>query len=210
MKAPDLSIVIPTYNEVENVEALHKELLAVLKKFGRSYEILFVDDGSTDGTREKLEKLADSNTHIIFFRRNFGQTAALDAGFKHCKGNIIIPMDADMQNDPADIPALVAEIEKGFDLVQGWRWQRKDPLSKRVFSKFSNWLRKRLTGEKVHDSGCTLRAIRGPLLLQLCLLGIIPGIGHGNYCLKHTDSGDFSRREMIASRKLHSWNKCSY
>lgn len=180
MKAVDLSIVIPTFNEVDNIDSLHKELLSVLKKFGRSYEIIFVDDGSTDGTRGKLQKLADSNTHIIFFRRNFGQTAALDAGFKHSKGAIVISMDADLQNDPADIPSLVNELEKGFDLVQGWRWNRQDPLNKKLFSKLSNWLRKKLTGEKVHDSGCTLRAIRKEALEGLDLYGemhrVIPAL----------------------------------
>jgi glycosyltransferase involved in cell wall biosynthesis len=158
-----LSIVIPAYNEAENLPVLVQELTSVLRKLGKSYEIIVIDDGSTDGSYDALLKMQqhDATLVLIRFRRNFGQTAAMDAGFKHALGKVIITMDADLQNDPADIPLLLKEMEdKKLDVVSGWRWKRKDPLGKRIVSRLANGLRKMLTGERIHDSGCTLKAFK--------------------------------------------------
>ncbi len=169
----DLSVVIPTYNEEENVEKLHSELAAVLGKLKGGNEIIFVDDGSRDGTFEKLEKIAkkDNSVKIIKFTRNFGQTAALLAGFKNAKGKIIISMDADLQNDPADIPKLLKKLNDGYDLVCGWRFNRKDTFGKRMTSKLSNWLMGFLMDLHIHDSGCTLRAYKKETAEDLNIYG---------------------------------------
>lgn len=156
----DLSIIIPIYNEEENIDPLYKELKEVLSSLGRSYEILFIDDGSTDTTWSRLQKLHERDPAItlIRFRSNFGQSAAMKAGFDHAEGNLIITMDADLQNDPHDIPELLATQEReDLDVVCGWRFNRQDPLSKKLFSKGANTLRSSMTGEFIHDSGCTLR-----------------------------------------------------
>jgi len=168
-----LSIVIPTYNEAENVGRLYSELLPVLKALKHPYEIIYVDDGSTDGTRQKLRELnaKDRTAKILFHRRNFGQTAAMDTGFKYATGDVIITMDADLQNDPADIPKLLAKMNEGFDVVSGWRKYRKDPLGKKLFSRFAGLMRRMLTREKIHDSGCTLKAYRKECFRGLDLYG---------------------------------------
>jgi glycosyltransferase involved in cell wall biosynthesis len=163
MVRPALSIVVPAYNEAENLPVLHEELTAALKRLGKSYEIIIIDDGSTDGSYESLLKLQQRDAHLVIirFRRNFGQTAAMDSGFKQAQGDVIVTMDADLQNDPADIAALLESMEsEKLDVVSGWRWQRRDPIGKRLVSKFANGLRKMLTGERIHDSGCTLKAFR--------------------------------------------------
>jgi len=157
----ELSVVIPTYNEEENVEPCYQEIKAALEPLGINYEIIFVDDGSTDLTFKKLNDLSknDEKLKVVKLRKNFGQSAALRAGLDHATGRIISTMDADLQNDPKDIPKLLEKLEKeDFDVVCGWRFDRKDPLSKKLFSKFANRLRKSFTGETIHDSGCTLRA----------------------------------------------------
>ncbi|MAG15576.1 glycosyl transferase family 2 [Candidatus Woesearchaeota archaeon] len=166
----ELSVVIPAYNEEENIEPLADEIVKVLQ--GKQYEIIFIDDGSTDSTTERVIALnkKNKNIHLIQFRKNFGQTAAMDAGFKHAKGKIVIPMDADMQNDPADIPRMLSELQN-HDAVVGWRKNRADGFFKKFFSKIANFFRKRLTGEKIHDSGCTLRVIRKEALNGLDLYG---------------------------------------
>jgi glycosyltransferase involved in cell wall biosynthesis len=168
-----LSIVIPTYNEVENVSRLYAELTPVLKKLKDPHEIIYVDDGSTDGTRQKLRELhaKDKNVKVLLHRRNFGQTAAMDTGFKYAHGDIIITMDADLQNDPADIPRLLAKMEEGYDVVSGWRKNRQDPISKKLLSKLAGFLRRLMTREKIHDSGCTLKAYRKECFAGLDLYG---------------------------------------
>ncbi len=163
MARPDISIVVPAYNEAENLPVLHEEITAALKKLGRSYEIIVIDDGSTDDSYKTLLKIQQRDAHLVVirFRRNFGQTAAMDAGFKQAQGAVIITMDADLQNDPADIGSLLEAMEQEkLDVVSGWRWQRKDPFGKRIVSRFANGVRKMLTGERIHDSGCTLKAFR--------------------------------------------------
>lgn len=170
----ELSVVIPAYNEEESVGPLYEELHEVLSASGRSYEIVFVDDGSTDATFERLRALheRDPAVRIVKFRSNFGQSAAMKAGFDHAEGEIVVTMDADLQNDPHDIPRLLEKMEvDDLDVVCGWRYNRHDPFSKKIFSKCANALRKTLTHETIHDSGCTLRAYRRECVNDLELYG---------------------------------------
>ncbi|UCE80201.1 MAG: glycosyltransferase family 2 protein [Nitrospiraceae bacterium] len=169
----NVSVVIPLYNEEENVLELHKSLKSVLDALALEYEILFVDDGSTDDTLLKLQDIQSDDNHvvIIVLRRNFGQTAAFAAGFEHAHGDIIITMDGDLQNDPRDIPKLL-ERTKHHDLVSGWRKQRKDPFfSRRLPSFIANWLISKVTGIKLHDYGCSLKAYRREVIKNLNLYG---------------------------------------
>jgi len=169
-----LSVVIPAYNEEENVPILYEKLKKVLDGLGQDYEIIFVDDGSTDGTYQRLKQLAekDSRLKIIRFKRNYGQTAAMSAGFEHAKGNVIITLDADLQNDPEDIPLLLEKLEEGYHVVSGWRKDRKDPfLSRKLPSMIANWLISKITGVHLHDYGCTLKAYRAEVVKDLELFG---------------------------------------
>jgi glycosyltransferase involved in cell wall biosynthesis len=168
-----LSVVIPVYNEEENVRLLHEKLKESLDRLQNEYEILFVDDGSTDGTLPILEELQERDTRLIVLslRRNFGQTAAFAAGFDFARGDVIVTMDGDLQNDPADIPKLLEQI-KDNDLVSGWRKTRKDPfLSRRLPSVIANWLISKVTGVKLHDYGCSLKAYRRDVIKNLKLYG---------------------------------------
>lgn len=169
----ELSVVIPVFNEEENIPILYSSLKKVLNKLRKSYEIIFIDDGSKDGTFDKLKNIhrKDRKVKIIKFRKNFGQTAALNAGFRYSKGKIVITMDGDLQNDPQDIPRIIEKMNEGYDLVSGWRYKRKDPFFKRLFSKFSNWMARRLTGVKLHDFGCSLKCYRKFVLKDLDLFG---------------------------------------
>jgi glycosyltransferase involved in cell wall biosynthesis len=172
--SPELSIVVPLYNEVDNVLDLHREVSAALDGAGRSFELLLVDDGSTDGTRERLLELErrDPRVRAVLLRRNFGQTAAFSAGFDRSLGDVVVTSDGDLQNDPADIPALVAKLEsEDLDMVCGWRKTRKDPLSKRLPSFFANRLISWATGVDLHDYGCSLKAMRGEVARSLRLYG---------------------------------------
>ncbi|RMF45307.1 MAG: glycosyltransferase [Anaerolineae bacterium] len=169
-----LSIVIPVYNESPNLEPLHHELCATLNALGKPYEILFVDDGSTDDSFTVLKDLsaADPHVRVIRFRRNFGQTAAFAAGFDYARGEIIITMDADGQNDPADIPALLEKLESGdYDVVTGWRVERKEGFARRFLSKVANRLISNSTQITVHDRGCSLKAFRSEVAKQMRLYG---------------------------------------
>lgn len=171
---PEISVVVPLYNEASNVGALHEELTAVLRGLGGPYELILVDDGSTDGTFEALAGLhgRDPRLVVIRFRRNFGQTAAFAAGFDRARGRIIVTLDGDLQNDPRDIPALVARLEEGFDLVSGWRRERADRwLTRRVPSQCANWLISLVTGVKLHDYGCSLKAYRAEAIKPVALFG---------------------------------------
>ncbi|NLZ03686.1 MAG: glycosyltransferase family 2 protein [Phycisphaerae bacterium] len=169
----ELSVVVPLLDEQENLRPLYDQIRQALD--GRyAYEIIFVDDGSTDGSFQVLEEFhdADPNVRVIRFRKNFGQTAALSAGFSHARGGIVIAMDADLQNDPADIPMLVAKLREGYDVVSGWRKQRHDKaLTRRLPSRMANWLISKITGVKLHDYGCTLKAYRREVLAQTKLYG---------------------------------------
>lgn len=166
---PFISVVVPLYDEEGNVKELHKRILQACREIGKPFEIIFIDDGSKDKTVANCEGL--SPLTLIKFRRNFGQTASFDAGVKQAQGEIIVMMDGDLQNDPADIKLLLAKIEEGFDVVSGWRWKRKDSLSKKVFSRTANLLRKILIQDKIHDSGCSLKAYKRSCFEDLDLFG---------------------------------------
>lgn len=170
----DLSVVIPVFNEESSLESLHQELEGVLSGLGLTYEIIAVDDGSTDKSFEKLKEIQQRqpHLHIIRFRRNFGQTAALSAGFRYARGRVIVPMDADGQNDPADIPRLLEKLQEGYDIVSGWRKERKDNTVTRTLpSRIANWMIGRITGVRLHDYGCTLKAYRAESLKSIRLYG---------------------------------------
>lgn len=173
-KIRSISIVIPVYNEEENIPKLYEELKEVLEKLPYNYEIIFVDDGSTDRTYEILEELVKKDPHVkvIRFRKNYGQTAAMYAGFQHASGDVIITMDGDLQNDPKDIPKLLEKIEEGYDIVSGWRKNRKDPFFSRILpSKIANWIISKVTGVALHDYGCTLKAYRKEVAKNFRLYG---------------------------------------
>lgn len=181
----DLSIVIPLYNEEENVEQLYTQLKAALEGTGQEYEIIIVDDGSTDGSFDILKRLheVEERLKVIRFRRNFGQTAAFAAGFDRSQGEVVITLDADLQNDPADIPLLLDKIEEGYDVVSGWRLHRQDPfLTRRLPSMIANWLISQVTGVHLHDYGCSLKAYRREVVKNVQLYGelhrFIPAIAN--------------------------------
>jgi glycosyltransferase involved in cell wall biosynthesis len=170
----ELSVVIPLYNEEESVRALYDELASELGKLGRSHEIILVDDGSTDKTYAALERIAaeDKNVVVVRFRRNFGQTAAMSAGIERARGSVIVPMDGDLQNDPADITRLLAKMAEGFDCVSGWRANRQDKALTRVIpSNIANWLISRISGVVLHDYGCSLKAYRSDVIAGVRLYG---------------------------------------
>ncbi len=169
---PELSVVIPVFNEAQSLEPLHAEIGQALADF--DYEVLYVDDGSTDNSFSVLADIQKKteNMRVIRFRRNFGQTAAMSAGFKYARGKIIIPMDADGQNDPADIPKLIAKLNEGYDIVSGWRKERKDNAVTRTLpSRMANWMIGKITGIKLHDYGCTLKAYKAESLKSIRLYG---------------------------------------
>jgi glycosyltransferase involved in cell wall biosynthesis len=170
----DLSIIIPTYDEEDNVEPLYQALMATVPGLERSFEIIFVDDGSRDQTFARLTALAaqDSRVRVIKLRRNCGQAPAMAAGIDHARGRVLVTMDADLQNDPADIGGLLAKLEEGYDLVVGWRHERQDKwLSRKLPSVIANRLIAFMTGVDVKDNGCTLKAFRADLIRRVPLYG---------------------------------------
>ena len=180
-----VSVVIPVFNELENTPLMYDELKTVLQDCGRDYELIFVDDGSMDGTREKLKELAkrDSNVRLILFRRNYGQSAAMLAGMQHATNDYVVTIDGDLQNDPADIPMMLEHLDDGYDLVHGWRKNRQDKLvSRKIPSRIANWLISKTTGFPINDLGCTLKAIRTDIASQIELYGemhrFIPILAH--------------------------------
>jgi len=169
-----LSIVLPVFNEDENLEALHSRITEVLKPAGAEYEVIYVDDGSTDGSWRVLRELAaaDSRVRLVRFRRNFGQTAALAAGIAHARLPVVVTLDADLQNDPVDIPRLVATLGESCDVAAGWRRDRHDPwITRRLPSRAANLLIRWITGVPLHDSGCTLRAYKREIITDVKLYG---------------------------------------
>ncbi len=209
-----LSIIIPIFNEVENIPLLHAQLNSVLPSLGHSYEILYVDDGSTDGSLRELQTLAqrDGHVRVIRFRCNFGQTAAMQAGMENASGDLLITLDGDLQNDPADIPLLIAKIEEGYDLVHGWRKNRQDAwLSRKLPSRMANALISWSTGLPIHDLGCTLKALRREIADELELYGqmhrFIPVLAaqRGARCVEvvtHHRARRFGRSKYGISRTL--------
>lgn len=204
----DLSIVIPVYNEEGSLEPLVDELRATLDATGKSYEIVVVDDGSIDGTYPMLLSLHHKEPRLkaVRLKRNYGQTAAVAAGFAHAEGEIIVPMDGDGQNDPRDIPAMLEKIKEGYDLVCGWRWPRRDPFwSRRLPSRAANGLISWMTGVRLHDYGCTLKALKRDIAKEMKLYGemhrFIPAIA-------------FERGAKIAEMKVNHrprrWGKSKY
>ena len=169
-----ISVLIPLYNEKNCIEPLLDKLTQVMKKLEKNYEIIIVDDGSDDGSDEKLDEAINKydNLKIIRFRKNYGQTAALSAAIAECSGSIIVPMDADLQNDPEDIPKLLKKLEEGFDVVSGWRRKRKDNFFTKVIpSKIANFLVSLISGVKLHDYGCSLKAYKKEVLDEFDLIG---------------------------------------
>ncbi len=169
---PALSIVVPVFNEEESLLPLHQKIHSACDPLGKPYEVIFIDDGSQDQTWTILEALhrQDSCVKVIRFRKNYGQTAAMAAGFQYAQGDIIISMDGDLQNDPADIAALLTKLEEGYDVVCGWRKDRKDKLiSRRLPSLIANWLIGKITGVSIHDNGCSLKAYRAEVIKRVAL-----------------------------------------
>ncbi len=170
--APDLSIVVPLYNEEDNVTPLFEAILDVVRALDRRAELILVDDGSRDATFERacaLPRLPELPLRIVRFRRNYGQTAAMVAGIDHARGRVIVTMDGDLQNDPRDIPRFLEKIGEGYDLVVGWRKDRKDHWSRVWPSKIANWLIGRVTGVPIRDNGCSLKAYRADLIREIPL-----------------------------------------
>lgn len=180
-----LSVVVPVYNERENIPLVHRAVEQALQGTDISYEVIYINDGSTDGSTEELDRLArqDSRVKVVHFRRNFGQTAAMSAGMQMASGELVATIDGDLQNDPADIPMMVAKIDEGFDLVHGWRKNRQDALvNRKIPSKIANKLIARVTGFAVHDLGCTLKVMRREIAQELRMYGemhrFIPILAH--------------------------------
>ncbi len=214
--APQTSVVVPLFNERDSLELLHQELQGVLDPLG-AHEIIYVDDGSTDGSREVLERLAaaDPAVMVIRFRRNFGKSAALDAAFRRVQGKVVITLDADLQDDPAEIPVLIAALrERDLDLVSGWKQKRRDPLSKRLPSRVFNWATRLVSGLPLHDFNCGLKAYRVDVVRTLRVHGelhrYIPAMAHwagfrvGEQAVNHRPRR-FGRTKFGASRFLHGF-----
>ncbi len=181
-----LSVVIPIYNEEENIQLLYDELKGVLQGIDRPYEIVFIDDGSSDRSLELLESIQQQDNHVVVvsFRRNFGQTAAMAAGFDYATGEVIVTMDGDLQNDPHDIPLLLAKMDEGYDLVSGWRFNRQDAfISRKLPSMIANKIISKVTGVHLHDYGCTLKIFHKEITKGIRLYGemhrFIPAIASG-------------------------------
>ncbi len=170
---PQVSVIVLVYNEVDSVEPLHRELIGVLEGLGRSFEVLYIDDGSRDGSTERLGQFAsrDPRVRVVSFRRNFGQTAAVQAGIDSSRGDILVFLDGDMQNDPHDIPHLLEKIDEGYDVVSGWRRDRHDAATRVLPSKVANFVIAKLTGVPLSDFGCTLKAYRRDVIEDVKLYG---------------------------------------
>lgn len=180
-----VSVVVPVYNERENIDLLYDELIAAMESQSRPFDLVLVDDGSRDGTTDQLQQIArqDRRVKLVLFRRNYGQTAAMFAGIQNAPGDFIVTIDGDLQNDPRDIPMMLDKLEEGYDLVHGWRKNRQDYMvSRKIPSKIANWLISRTTRFPIHDLGCTLKAIRREIAVELELHGemhrFIPVLAH--------------------------------
>jgi glycosyltransferase involved in cell wall biosynthesis len=168
-----ISVVVPLLNEEHSLETLYQEIAEALDPLHHEFEVVFVDDGSTDGSLSVLERLHDehANVVVVHLRRNFGKAAALQAGFLEARGDLVVTIDADLQDDPAEIPKLVAKLDEGFDLVSGWKTRRNDPATRRLFSRMFNWATGFVSGVKLHDMNCGLKAYRAEVLRGVRLYG---------------------------------------
>ena len=201
-----ISVIIPVYNEVESINELYKQLLKALQEFSR-YEIIFIDDGSSDGSVETIKKISelDNSINLIQFHRNYGKSAALAEGFKHAKGNYIVTMDADLQDDPKEISNLINKLEEGFDLVSGWKKDRKDPLSKRLPSKLFNFVTRLFTGVNIHDFNCGLKIYRKAVVKTLELYG-----GRHRYIPAMVGQKKFKVTEIIVNHRPRIYGETKY
>ena len=201
-----ISVIIPIYNEVESINELYKQLLKALQEFSR-YEIIFIDDGSSDGSVETIKKISelDNSINLIQFHRNYGKSAALAEGFKHAKGNYIVTMDADLQDDPKEISNLINKLEEGFDLVSGWKKDRKDPLSKRLPSKLFNFVTRLFTGVHIHDFNCGLKIYRKAVVKTLELYG-----GRHRYIPAMVGQKKFKVSEIIVNHRPRIYGETKY
>lgn len=203
----DISVVVPLYNEEESLKELHQQLRTALSRSTPRYEILFVDDGSTDRSFEVLRglKRVDHRVKIIRFRRNYGKSAALSVGFQNAQGNIVITMDADLQDDPAEIPSLVKRVNEGFDLVSGWKKVRRDPISKTIPSRFFNFITAMMTGIKIHDFNCGFKAYRKEVIKTVKLYGelhrYVPVLAHWE---------GFKVGEMVVNHRARKYGKTKF
>jgi glycosyltransferase involved in cell wall biosynthesis len=205
---PFISFVIPVHNEEDNVSRLHQEILEVCRAEGYQFEVIFVDDGSRDGTYRKLQKL--NPIRIIQLRKNFGQTAALDAGIRAAKGDFIVTMDGDLQNDPADVPNLYRELQsEDLDVVSGWRISRKDSFAKRFVSAGARILRRRLINDGIHDSGCTLKIYRSECFEGLRLYGEMHRFIPAVLMIKGFRVGELpvNHRPRVAGVTKYNWRR---
>jgi glycosyltransferase involved in cell wall biosynthesis len=168
-----ISVVVPLLNEEQSLEALYQEISDALDRLGHEFEVVFVDDGSTDASRSVIERLHDEHANVVavHLRRNFGKAAALQAGFLEARGDLIVTIDADLQDDPAEIPKLLAKLDEGFDLVSGWKTRRNDPFTRRLFSRVFNWMTGVISGVRLHDVNCGLKAYRAEVLQGMRLYG---------------------------------------
>jgi len=180
-----VSVIVPVFNEFENVELMYQEIVEAMEPTDRPFELVLVDDGSRDGTTDRLKSIAkeDERVKLVLFRRNYGQTAAMHAGIQNANGDYLVTIDGDLQNDPRDIPMMLEKLDEGYDLVHGWRKDRKDHLlSRKVPSKIANWIISRVTDFPIHDLGCTLKAMRTEIAQQIELYGemhrFIPVLAH--------------------------------
>lgn len=203
----DISVVIPLYNEEESLRDLHQQLRTALSRVSPRYEILFIDDGSTDRSFEVLRNLKrfDHRVKIVRFRRNYGKSAALAVGFQQALGNIVITMDADLQDDPAEIPTLVKRINEGFDLVSGWKKKRRDPITKTIPSRFFNFVTSLMTGIRIHDFNCGLKAYRKEVVKTVKVYGelhrYVPVLAHWE---------GFKVGEMIVNHRPRKYGKTKF
>ncbi len=170
-----VSLVIPVYNEAESLGPLYEEIVRAMSPLGREYEVIFVDDGSTDGSWEVIRGLVEGDTRVkgIRFRRNFGKAAALTAGFRAARGRYVVTLDADLQDDPAEIPRFLAKLEEGWDVVSGWKFPRRDPWTKTVPSRVFNWVTRTLTGVHLHDFNCGFKAYRSEVVREVRIYGML-------------------------------------
>jgi len=204
---PEISVVIPLLNEEDSLKELHSQLKATLSRMGGRYELLFIDDGSTDRSFQVLRDLKriDHRIKVIRFRRNYGKSAALAVGFEHAQGNIVITMDADLQDDPAEIPSLVRKISEGFDLVSGWKKVRRDPITKTLPSRFFNFVTSMMTGIRLHDFNCGLKAYKRDVVKTVRVYGelhrYIPALAHWE---------GFKIGEMVVQHRARKYGKTKF